>query len=67
MRERARHTILTGVVRRENGQLCIQYEGYLWNAWLCGGVYRTTGAERDAGAEYAYAAPDGVRYFSVKP
>jgi adenylate cyclase len=62
---RSAHTILSGVARLENDQLCIQYEGYLSNVWLCGGVYRTS-AGSDTGVDYVYAAPDGLRYFSVK-
>jgi adenylate cyclase len=63
---RSAHTFLSGVVRLENDQLCVQFEGYLPNLWLCGGVYRLDHVGNDGGADYVYAPPDGLKYFSVK-
>jgi adenylate cyclase len=63
---RSAHTLLGGVARLENDQLCVQFDGYFSNLWLCGAVYRTDPASRDARVDYGYVLPDGLRYFSVK-
>jgi adenylate cyclase len=63
---RSAHSLLSGVVRAENDQLCAQFDGYFSNLWLCGAVYRTVAASSDPPVDYVYVLPDGLRYFSVK-
>jgi hypothetical protein len=63
---RSTHTLLGGIVRLENDRLCVQFDGYFSNIWLCGAIYRTDLASSDAGVNYVYVLPDGLRYFSVK-
>ncbi len=58
--------LLSGVVRFENDQLCVQFEGQLSNIWLCGPIYRSGNAGDSAGSDYIYVFPLGLRYFSVK-
>jgi adenylate cyclase len=60
------HALMSGVVRLENDQLCVQFDGYLSNLWLCGAVYRNVAPSSDASVAYVYVLPDGLRYFSVK-
>jgi adenylate cyclase len=63
---RSTHTLLSGATRLERDRLCLQFDGYFSNLWLCGAVYRTDPASRDARVDYIYVLPDGLRYFSVK-
>jgi class 3 adenylate cyclase/tetratricopeptide (TPR) repeat protein len=60
------HSLLSGITRLEEDRICLQFDGYLSNLWLCGAVYRTDAASHDAGVDYVYVAPDGLHYFSVK-
>ena len=60
------HSLMAGVIRLENDRLCMQFDGYLSNLWLCGAIYRTVADSRDAGVDYVHVLPDGLRYFSVK-
>jgi class 3 adenylate cyclase/tetratricopeptide (TPR) repeat protein len=61
------HSLLSGITRLEEDRICLQFDGYLSNLWLCGAVYRTdAAASHDAGVDYVYVAPDGLHYFSVK-
>ncbi len=59
-------SLMAGVIRLENDRLCMQFDGYLSNLWLCGAIYRTVADSRDAGVDYVHVLPDGLRYFSVK-
>jgi len=63
---RSAHALLRGVARVENDQICAQFDGYLPNFWLCGGVYRTVATLGNPRADYVYVLPDGLKYFSVK-
>jgi adenylate cyclase len=59
------HTLLSGIVRLDDDQLCMQFDGYLFNLWLCGAIYRTDPAAKDVDVKYVYVLPEGLRYFSV--
>jgi adenylate cyclase len=59
------HTLLSGIVRLDDNQLCMQFDGYLFNLWLCGAIYRTDSAAKDVEVKYVYVLPEGLRYFSV--
>jgi adenylate cyclase len=63
---RTAHSLISGVARLENDRLCMQFDGFLSGHWLCGAVYRTVAASRDAGIDYVYVRPDYLIYFSVK-
>jgi adenylate cyclase len=63
---RSAHTLLGGIVRLENDRLCVQFDGYFSNIWLCGAVYRNVAASNEPSVDYVYVLPDGLRYFSVK-
>jgi adenylate cyclase len=59
------HTLLSGIVRLDGDQLCMQFDGYLFNLWLCGSIYRTDPAAKEVDVKYVYVLPEGLRYFSV--
>jgi adenylate cyclase len=59
---RGANTLLTGVARIENDQLCLQFEASFRGHWQCGAVY----ADKSAGLDYALVLPETLRYFSVK-
>ena len=63
---RTARSLEAGVVRVEDDRICMQYDGYLSNFWLCGAVYRTAAISRGAGADYVYVRPDDLLYFSVQ-
>jgi class 3 adenylate cyclase/tetratricopeptide (TPR) repeat protein len=63
---RTGRSLVAGVIRLENDQLCMQFDGYVGNLWFCGGVYRTVAASGDASVDYIYVRPDELMYFSVK-
>ena len=63
---RTARSLVAGVVRLENDRLCMQFDGYVGNLWLCGAVYRTVAATGGAGADYVYVRPDDHMYFSLK-
>ena len=64
---RSSNTFLTGMVRNENDQTCMRFEGYYKGRWLCGAIYRINGTSPTGGNEdYVYVLPDGLRYFSVQ-
>ncbi len=56
------HSLLAGVIRLENDQLCVQFDAYMSEPWLCGAVYRTVAASRDDGVDYVYVLPDALRF-----
>jgi class 3 adenylate cyclase/Flp pilus assembly protein TadD len=60
------HSLMAGVVRLENDRLCMQFDAYMSNAWLCGAVYRTGAPSSDPSVDYVHVLPDALRYFSVK-
>jgi adenylate cyclase len=59
------HTLLSGIIRFEDNQLCMQFDGYLSNLWLCGAIYRLVPVSKDADVSYVYVLPEGLRYFSI--
>ena len=59
---RTARSLEAGVVRVEDGRICMQYDGYLSNFWLCGAVYRTAAISRGAGADYVYVRPDDLLF-----
>jgi class 3 adenylate cyclase/tetratricopeptide (TPR) repeat protein len=63
---RTARSLLAGVIRLENDRLCMQFDGYLSNLWLCGAVYRTVAGSDGTGADYVYVRPDDLMYFSAK-
>ena len=63
---RSAHALLSGVARVENDQICVQFDGYLSNLWLCGGVFRTVAPPGSPPVDYVYVTPDGLKYFSLK-
>jgi adenylate cyclase len=63
---RSAQSFLTGSVAMERDRLCVQFEDDLPNLWLCGAIYRVADPRKDAGADYVYVLPTGLRYFSVK-
>jgi hypothetical protein len=60
---RSAQSFLTGAVAMEKDRLCVQFEDV--SNWLCGAVYRVADPRKDAGADYVYVLPTGLRYFSV--
>ena len=61
------NTLLTGLLRVEGDDVCLMFEGYLRDEWLCGGIYRhPDAAAGTTRTDYVYVLPDGLRYFSVK-
>jgi adenylate cyclase len=63
---RSAQSLLSGAVAVEKDRLCAQFEGDLPNLWLCGAIYRVANKGKDAGTDYVYVLPTGLRYFSVK-
>jgi adenylate cyclase len=61
-------TLLSGIVRFEKDQLCVQFEGYMLDLWLCGAIYRLpdTLSLNAENVNYVYVLPEGLRYFAVK-
>jgi adenylate cyclase len=64
------NTFLAGEAKVENDQLCMHFDGYMRNRWLCGHVYRnrsTSAPDSDSeSGDYVYVLADGLRYFSVE-
>jgi adenylate cyclase len=63
---RSTHTLVSGTTRLEKDRICVLFDGYLPNLWLCGTVYRNVAASNEPSVDYVYVLPDGLRYFSVK-
>jgi len=64
------NTFLTGQSRIEGDQLCMKFEGYLKDRWVCGNVFRNRAGKAGADGypeDYVYVLSDGLRYFSLKP
>jgi class 3 adenylate cyclase/Flp pilus assembly protein TadD len=63
---RTAQSLMAGVIRLEHDRLCMQFDAYMSDVWLCGAVYRTVAASADPSVDYVYVLPDALRYFSVK-
>ena len=60
-------TFLTGSARLDGNALCIRYEGYQRNDWLCGSIFHSTNYPMRGESDYLYLSPLLPRFFTPKP